>query len=89
MTIMIEQRVYKLVRASDSIRDGMALEIVDITDDKIGQEVLEVFYWDEDGRMTITLYRPNLPVALIEWSVSQAHALLPPLPAADFSQDTQ
>ncbi|HYF64923.1 MAG TPA: DUF4259 domain-containing protein [Herpetosiphonaceae bacterium] len=78
--LTIEQRVYTYVRCSDADRDGMALEIIDITINSIGEDVLEVFYRDADGRMTLTAYRPNLPVELIEWSLRQAHELLPPLP---------
>ena len=43
--------------------------------------VLEVFYSDEDGKMTFTAFEKNLPFELLELVVQTARARLTPVTA--------
>jgi hypothetical protein len=77
--IEFEGRSYSLTLASDLVHDGMTLEMDDITDG--GQElVLFAFYSDVDDRITLSSYRENLPLEIVEWFIDRARKRLPPSP---------
>ena len=73
----LEGRRYSTTMGSDVQRDGMYLELEDITPRGRGI-VAEWFYSDVDGTMTFTAYRRNLPGAVLEWFQSEASRRLPP-----------
>jgi len=65
---------YRTVRGSDVQRDGMFLELID---ESTGDEVAEVFYSDVTRKMTISVFRPELPLE-VELLIERAkHELLP------------
>ena len=70
-------RTYEVLRVSLVQRDAMALELWDTTE---GGRclVLQVFYSDAYGKMTISLFKSELPLELVEWFVRRARELLPP-----------
>jgi len=71
-----EIKGYRTVLGSDVKRDGMYLElVVQTTDD----EVAEVFYSDVDGKMTISVFQPEMPLPVIEQLIEQAKQRLPPV----------
>jgi hypothetical protein len=77
-TVEFEGRQYSLTRACDLERDGMGLEMDDIADG--GRElVLYAFYSDADGRISLSAFREDLPLAMVEWFISRARELLPPV----------
>lgn len=84
MTINIEGRDYELVRASDLDRDGMMLEAWDETAQPPAQ-VLEIFYSDQTGVMSLTTFGEAQPLALVEYCIEQANLTLPPLKNEDAS----
>jgi hypothetical protein len=66
---------YRTVRVSDVKRDGMYLELIEeITGDEIG----EVFYSDESNSMTVSLFKPALPIGVVELFIRRAKDDLPP-----------
>jgi hypothetical protein len=69
-------RRYTATRASDLVNDGMLLELTD----ESGDVIADVFYSDVTGEMTITTWRPNLPLEAAEWLIANAKACLPPTP---------
>jgi hypothetical protein len=70
---------YRTVRGSDVLRDGMYLELID---EGTGDEVAEVFYSDATHEMTISVFRPALPVRVVESIIERAKQVLPPTHAA-------
>ena len=64
-------RRYGIYMASDVHRDGMGLELMDETE-RPHALVLEVFFSDADGAMTLTAYREAIPLELVEEVTSQA-----------------
>ncbi len=70
-------RSFTLIRGSDVQRDGMYLEI---SEQKRGETrvVLEVFYRDEDGRMTLSAFAEDLPLELVEHAALTARERLTP-----------
>ena len=77
--VTFENRSYELVRASDVGRDGIGLELWDVTNGDRDGPILEVFYFDGSSRMTLSAYSEDLPLPMVEWFISKAHELLPPL----------
>ena len=73
--VEIAGQSYQIVVGSDIDRDGMYLEVQDTTD----ALVAEVFYSDKDGAMTFTTYRPDVPLALVEWMIAEGKARLTPV----------
>jgi hypothetical protein len=59
------------------MRDGMYLELIE---QETGDEIADVFYSDETEGMQITLYKPDLPLELVEAFIARAKAELPPVP---------
>ena len=69
-------RDYATVMGGDLERDGMFLELDDVTAG--GQETIaEWFYSDVDGSMTFTEYRGGTPAEVLAWFEGKATRLLP------------
>ena len=68
-------REYAYVVGSDVIRDGMYVEVGDGPDG--ANAILEIFYSDASHKMTVTLYRPDVPLEVVEWAISIARERLP------------
>lgn len=66
---------YQTVLASDVLRDGMALVLVD---EKTGLWVAEVFYSDVTHEMTLSTFQAALPLSVLEWLIASAKQHLPP-----------
>jgi hypothetical protein len=66
---------FRTVRASDVNRDGMYLELIE---HRTGDAVAEVFYSDSSNLMTISLFKPNLPLNVVESLINKAKQDLPP-----------
>lgn len=66
---------YKSVRGSDVDRDGMYLEVSTLDD----QSVLEIFYSDQTGKMSVTLYQEAVPLDVIEAFIPYAKWALTPV----------
>ena len=68
-------REYRTVRASDSKRNGLALELVAMRE---GKTVAEVFYSDATGEFTVSVFERDVPLTVIEHLTQAARiALLP------------
>ncbi|TIW16618.1 MAG: hypothetical protein E5V65_16605 [Mesorhizobium sp.] len=77
--IELAGRTYKATIGSDVQRDGMYLELADQHERKVG----EIFFSDVDGKMTVTLSQPEVPLEVVEWMIARAKVRLPPAdPAA-------
>lgn len=72
-------REYRGTVGSDVDRNGMYLEVDELTGSH-PTSVLEVFYSDSNGAMTITAHRAELPFELVEWALGEARRRLPPAP---------
>jgi hypothetical protein len=66
---------YRTVRGSDVRRDGMYLELID---ESTGDEVAEVFYSDTTHEMTISIFKQELPLRVVESLIDRAKHDLPP-----------
>lgn len=64
------------MRGSDLQRDGMYLELID---EATGVGVAEVFYSDATHAMTISAFRAELPLQVVELLIEKAKQDLPPL----------
>ncbi len=66
---------YEVIVGSDVLeRCGMYLELYDA-----GEQILEVFYSDADGKMTLSTYRQSLPLVVVEWAIAEGKARLRPV----------
>ncbi|WP_046120504.1 hypothetical protein [Ensifer aridi] len=70
-------RHFVLIHGSDVQRDGMYIEISEQIDGGT-HVVLEVFYRDEDGRMTFSAFSEDLPLELVEFAAQTARERLTP-----------
>lgn len=79
--IELAGRDYNATIGSDVQRDGMYLELAD----QDGRIVGEIFFSDIDGKMTITLFLPEVPVEVVEWMIARARFVCrrPPLQPAN------
>lgn len=66
---------FRTTLGSDVQRDGMFLELIDTT---TGDAVAEVFYSDATQEMTISVFRPELPLQIVELLIERAKHDLPP-----------
>jgi hypothetical protein len=66
---------YSTVRGSDIKRDGMFLELID---ESTGDEVAEVFYSDITHEMNVSVFKPELPLWIVELLIETAKRDLPP-----------
>jgi len=73
----IDGREYEFIRASDVIRDGMALECSEVG--SAAGPILEAFWNDSSGRFTFSAFQENLPFELVEEFVRAARQGLPPM----------
>lgn len=60
---------------SDVGRDGMFFEVVH---SKTNRTILEVFYSDENGQFSVSLFEKSVPLGLLEWAIGEAKHRLPP-----------
>ena len=68
-------RQYDVIVGSDvAERDGMFLKLYDAA-----EQILEVFYSDTDGSMTFSAFRLDLPLAVVEWAITEGKVRLPPM----------
>ena len=68
-------RHYRLIRASDSKRDGMSLELHSHSGSRA---VAEIFYSNVTKEFTISVFDQDLPLAVIEQLISSAKVGLLP-----------
>ena len=71
-------RTYAATIGSDVQRDGMYLELAD----QDGHIVGEIFFSDVDGKMTVILCQPEVPLEVVEWMIATAKVRLPPTDGA-------
>ena len=76
MSINFDGRPYELLFGSDVQRDGVYLELNDVSGPSPAV-VLFAFYSDIDGRTTFTAYREDVPLEAVEWFTSEARRRLP------------
>lgn len=67
---------YDYVICSDIDRDGMFLEVSKA--DNRADVLLEIFYSDQTHSMTITLFKSDAPLEVVELAISTAKERLPP-----------
>ena len=77
MKLEHENVQYEIIRLSDVVRDGMALELYEITNNDSFQ-ILEAFWSDIDNRFTFSAFKENLPFEIVEKFIFEARKLLPP-----------
>ncbi len=65
---------YRTQRGSDLTRDGMFLELLAQNSSDV---VAEVFYSDVTHLMTLSTFRPELPLEVVEALIERAKHLLP------------
>ena len=66
MELKIDNKNYKLIIASDVIRDGIRLEIWDTERDKL---IIEIFRADSEKRFDFYAEKITVPIELIEKSL--------------------
>jgi hypothetical protein len=79
----IDGQSYTHVRGSDVVRDGMFLELAAVGRPE-GRPMMEVFYSDENGKMTLNTFGNDVPLPVVEWLILQAKELL--LPSAEVAK---
>jgi hypothetical protein len=75
MPVKHDGQEYAYVVGSDVIRDGMYIEVCDEPDS--ANEILEIFYSDVSRKMSVTLYKPDVPLEVVEWAIAIARERLP------------
>jgi hypothetical protein len=70
---------FRTARGSDVRRDGMYLELID---ESSGDEVAEVFYSDVRNEWTVSVFKPELPLRVVEALIERARRDLPSTPEA-------
>ncbi len=78
--MIFDGRNYDFIRGSDPNRDGMFLELYSWEGDQRGDLILEIFFSDVTGRMTLNTFEQDAPIELVEECLKHARELLPPLP---------
>jgi hypothetical protein len=64
---------YDCTVCGDLVRDGLYIEV------RIGSlDILEIFYSDASGEMTVSFFEPDVPLPVVEWAISIARQRLPP-----------
>lgn len=63
---------YRTQKASDIIRDGLGLELID----KNGEVVAEVFRADNNNELIFSAFKENLPFVEVELLITRARAEL-------------
>jgi len=67
---------YETIMASDLERDGMMLEVWDRRSQ--GKQLLEVFFSDVTGDMSVNTFGEDVPLGLVEMAIAEAKRRLPP-----------
>lgn len=75
MAIEHNGREYRYDVCSDIIRDGMSVEVSDQHDGT--DPILEIFYSEVSHEMSVTLFKPSVPLEVVEWAISAARKRLP------------
>ena len=75
--IKIAERAYQETVGSDVQRDGMFFEVAGPD----GEMLAEIFYSDQDGKMTFWADACGLPLELVEWMIREAKERLIPPPS--------
>lgn len=70
-------RDYEILLGGDVAKEGFFAELWDITDGAL-QILLLAFHSDADGKKTISAYREDLPLELVEQFLEVAKRRLPP-----------
>jgi hypothetical protein len=76
MTTQIGSKQYSYIVGSDVGRDGIYLELNDVTDRT--ETILEIFCSDQTNEMTLSAFREYVPIEAVEWAIQQAKIRLPP-----------
>ncbi len=79
MKIEAQGRKFWFQRASDIVRDGMGLELLE-GEMPGGEVVAEVFFSDQSASFTVSLFAPDLPLEAVEALLAEAQRVLPPVP---------
>jgi len=66
---------YYYVIGSDLVRDGMYVEVSEGSG--APEVVMEVFYSDVTHAMSVTLYKQDVPLEMVEWAIAAARERLP------------
>ena len=66
---------YSYIRGSDITRDGMYIEVSDKLNN--ANAIIEIFYSDVSHQMSVTLYKQDVPLEVVEWAIAIAHKHLP------------
>ena len=66
---------YQCSMGSDVRRDGMFVEVGEGPDGL--NTLIHIFYSDVTHRMTATLFKPSIPLEVVEWAASVARKRLP------------
>ena len=74
----IAGRTYVCIRGSDVDRDGMYLELSEISGAQT-RIAMEIFYSDATGDMTVSLFDNAMPLPVVEWMIASAKESLPPI----------
>ncbi|MEO1151196.1 MAG: hypothetical protein AAFW83_09445 [Pseudomonadota bacterium] len=75
MPLKRKDKEYRYIRGSDVVRDGMYIEVSDQQNE--AEAIIEIFYSDVSHEMSVTLFKPDVPLELIEWAISVARKRLP------------
>jgi hypothetical protein len=78
LIMVIDGETYTLVKASDVIRDGVALECWRRYEHEDGVLVAEAFWHDDTGKFTIKMPKGELPFVLVEAFLREAARWCPP-----------
>ncbi len=80
MEFSYKNKKYEVILGSDVVRDGMFLEINEVTDPKHEKSIMEVFFNDEKRNFTFNAWEPiELPLEKIELFIKEARKALPPI----------
>jgi hypothetical protein len=80
MALEFQNRRFETMLCSDNEPDSMYLEVSEVIDGK-STPALEVRYLEEDGSITFTAFKENLPFELIEHYGQSARKSLTPVVA--------
>lgn len=73
----INGKLYAVLFGSDIQRDGFFVEARDEGCPGDDELVIEIFHDDTTGSMTVTMYKANVPLEVVETLIGLAHERLP------------
>ncbi|ESQ78196.1 hypothetical protein [Asticcacaulis sp. YBE204] len=76
MILEYKGKTYRCVVGSDVIRDGMYIEVSIDGDDS--DPLIEIFYSDVTHDLSVTVFQPDIALAVLEWAISVARERLLP-----------